>query len=191
MVAVSTPGSSGWRCLVCLSVWGWLRRRHCFRSQESHRHWECPESWSVLHPANAHAPNNVTCSGDSGEGRPLCGQEDSDWAFGAKWSFYSPPNIKLIFGSILSWIVLNHLFSYCPILHWDSQQAVCIKSSSIRNMVMVWVSLTYNTSLEVRTADEIPRAHHCISLHEKFSYIILWLCCHYDAILTQKTLWMM
>ena len=108
MVAVSTPGSSGWRCLVCLSVWGWLRRRHCFRSQESHRHWECPETWSVLHPASAHAPNNVTCSGDSGEGRPLCGQEDSDWVFGAKWSFYSPPIIILIFGSILSWIVLNY-----------------------------------------------------------------------------------
>ena len=45
---------------------------------------ECPESWCVLHPASAHAPNNVTCSGDSGEGRPLCGQEDSDWVFGAK-----------------------------------------------------------------------------------------------------------
>ena len=45
MVAVSTPGSSGWRCLVCLSVWGWLRRRHCFRSQESHRHWV---SWVLV-----------------------------------------------------------------------------------------------------------------------------------------------
>ena len=60
----------------------------------------------VLHPASAHAPDNVTCSGDSGEGRPLCGKEESGWAFDAKWSFYSTP-IILIFGSILSRIVSN------------------------------------------------------------------------------------
>lgn len=39
-------------------------------------------------------------------------------------------------------------------------------------MVTARVSLTHNTSLEVRAADEIPRVRHCISLHEKFKVTI-------------------